>query len=206
MRVFDALKAQVFPAIAKGHRPDASIRIWTPGCASREETYSVAIALLESLGESASKYHIQFFGTDISESSITKARSGLYSESIQSDVSPERLRRFFTKIEGGYRMSKNIRDMCIFAQHNLLNDPPFSQMDLICCRNLLIYLEPVLQNKVISLFHYAARPGGYLVLGASEGVGARIEPCRRLVQESKTCHSEERIPPQACVATRICFF
>src|SRR5947199_1897825 len=113
-----------------------------------------------------------FFGTDISESSIAKARSGLYPENIQGDVSPERLRRFFTKGEGDYRISKTIRDMCIFAQHNVLNDPPFSQMDLICCRNLLIYLEPVLQGRVISLFHYASRPNGYLVLGTSEGIGS----------------------------------
>src|SRR5215471_15567384 len=171
-RVFDALKAQVFPAIVKNHSPEASLRIWTPGCASGEETYSVAIALLEFLGDKASQIHIQFFGTDISEASISKARSGLYPENIQGDVSAERLRRFFTKVEGGYRISKSFRDMCIFAQHNVLSDPPFSQMDLICCRNLLIYLEPVLQNKVISLFHYAARTNGYLVLGASEGVGS----------------------------------
>jgi len=170
-KMFEALKTHVFPAIVKNRPPEASLRIWTPGCASGEETYSVAIALLESLGDRASQTHIQFFGTDISETSIGKARSGVYPENIQGDVSAERLRRFFTKVEGGYRISKTIRDMCIFAQHNVLNDPPFSQMDLICCRNLLIYLEPVLQNKVISLFHYATRPGGYLVLGTSEGVG-----------------------------------
>lgn len=170
-KMFDALKAHVFPTIAKNRPPEGSLRIWTPGCASGEETYSVAIALLEYLGDKASQTHIQFFGTDVSEASITKARSGLYAENIQADVSPERLRRFFNKVEGGFRISKTIRDMCIFAQHNVLNDPPFSQMDLICCRNLLIYLEPVLQNKVISLFHYATRPGGYLVLGTSEGVG-----------------------------------
>ena len=170
-RVFDAMKAQVFPAIVKNYGPEPNIRIWTPGCASGEETYSVAIALLEALGDKASQVHIQFFGTDISETSIAKARSGFYPENILGDVSSDRLRRFFTKAEGGFRISKNIRDMCIFAQHNVLNDPPFSQMDLICCRNLLIYLEPVLQNKVIALFHYAARPSGYLVLGTSEGVG-----------------------------------
>lgn len=170
-KVFDALKAQVFPAIMKNRSAEGSLRTWTPGCASGEETYSVAIALLESLGDKTSQTHVQFFGTDISESGISKARSGLYPENIQADVSPERLRRFFTKVEGGYRISKNIRDMCIFAQHNVLNDPPFSQMDLICCRNLLIYLEPVLQNKAIALFHYATRSGGYLVLGTSEGVG-----------------------------------
>lgn len=170
-RVFEALKTEVFPAILKKRSEDLPIRIWTPGCASGEETYSVAIALLECLGDKAHQIPVQFFGTDVSETSITKARSGIYPENIQSDVSAERLRRYFTKAEGGYRISKNIRDMCIFAQHNVLNDPPFSQMDLICCRNVLIYLEPILQNKVISLFHYALRLGGFLMLGTSEGLG-----------------------------------
>jgi two-component system CheB/CheR fusion protein len=170
-KVFEALKSQIFPAILRNRTSDLPIRIWTPGCASGEETYSVAIDLLEFLGDKAHQTPIQFFGTDVSESSINKARSGVYPENIQGDVSAERLRRFFTRTEGGYRISKSIRDVCIFAQHNVLNDPPFSQMDLICCRNVLIYLEPVLQNKVISLFHYALRVGGYLMLGASEGVG-----------------------------------
>jgi len=171
-RVFDALKTTVFPAMQKNLSREGGIRIWTPGCASGEETYSVAIALLEFLGDKASQIPIQFFGTDVSESSVVRARNGAYPENIQADVSPERLRRFFTKSEGGYRVSKVIRDLCIFAQHNVLNDPPFSRMDLICCRNLLIYLEPVLQGKVISLFHYALRPSGFLVLGSSEGLGA----------------------------------
>lgn len=131
----------------------------------------MAIALLEFLGDRASQIPVQFFGTDLSESSIVKARTGVYPENIQGDVSSERLQRFFIKVEGGYRISKSIRDMCIFAQHNLLNDPPFSQMDLICCRNLLIYLEPVLQSKVISLFQYGLRAGGFLLLGGSEGLG-----------------------------------
>jgi two-component system CheB/CheR fusion protein len=171
-RVFDALKTTVFPAMQKNLSRESGIRIWTPGCASGEETYSVAIALLEFLGDKASQIPIQFFGTDVSESSVMRARNGAYPENIQADVSPERLRRFFTKAEGGYRVSKVIRDLCIFAQHNVLNDPPFSRMDLICCRNLLIYLEPVLQGKVTSLFHYALRPSGFLVLGSSEGLGA----------------------------------
>ncbi|MGB7285184.1 MAG: chemotaxis protein CheB [Candidatus Acidiferrum sp.] len=170
-RVFEVLKSLVFPAICKNLSRGSGIRIWTPGCSSGEETYSVAIALLEFLGDRASQIPIQFFGTDVSEQSVTKARNGVYPENIQGDVPPERLRRFFSKAEGGYRVSKTIRDMCIFAQHNVLNEPPFSRMDLICCRNLLIYLEPVLQSKVISLFHYALYPGAYLVLGSSEGVG-----------------------------------
>src|SRR5689334_23131631 len=172
-RAFDALKSLIFPAILKNRPAGAGIlRIWTPGCASGEETYSVAIALLEFLGDKASQTPIQFFGTDVSESSVARARAGAYPENIQADLSSDRLRRFFTKVDGRYRIGKNIRDMCIFAQHNLLNDPPFSQMDLIACRNLLIYLEPVLQAKAISLFHYALRPGGFLLLGTSEGVGS----------------------------------
>jgi two-component system, chemotaxis family, CheB/CheR fusion protein len=170
--VFDLLRSTVFPSILKTRHPETVIRVWTPGCASGEETYSVAMCLLESLGEKASQVPIQLFGTDVSELCVTKARAGVYPENIQGDVSPDRLKRFFTRVEGGYRISKSVRDMCIFAQHNVLNDPPFSQMDLICCRNLLIYLEPILQNKVISLFHYATRMNGYLVLGTSEGVGS----------------------------------
>jgi two-component system CheB/CheR fusion protein len=171
-RMFEALKSTVFPAILKTLTRERGIRVWTPGCASGEETYSVAMALLEFLGDRASQIPIQFFGTDVSESSVSRARNGVYPENIQVDVSAERLRRFFTKAEGGYRVSKTIRDMCIFAQHNVLNDPPFSRMDLICCRNVLIYLEPVLQGKVISVFHYALRPSGFLVLGSSEGLAA----------------------------------
>jgi two-component system CheB/CheR fusion protein len=170
-KVLDALKADVFPAMLKQRPPEATIRVWSAGCASGEEAYSLAIALLEFLGERASQLPVQIFGTDVSESSINRARAGIYPDNIQGDVSAERLRRFFTKVEGGYRISKSIRDMCIFAQHNVLSDPPFSQMDIISCRNLLIYLEPALQNKVISLFHYATRPNGYLLLGTSEGVG-----------------------------------
>jgi two-component system, chemotaxis family, CheB/CheR fusion protein len=169
--VFDALKARVFPALLKNRSLDVPFRIWAPGCSSGEETYSLAIALLEFLGDRASSIPIQIFGSDVSETGITKARNGLYPENIQGDVSPERLRRFFVKVEGGYRINKNVRDVCIFAQHNLLADPPFSQMDLICCRNLLIYLEVPLQKNVISLFHYALRPHGYLVLGNAESVG-----------------------------------
>lgn len=170
--VFDSLKSVVYPAILKNRRRDTTIRVWSPGCASGEETYSLAITLMEFLGDKASETPIQFFGTDVNEASIIKARTGLYPENIQADVSPERLRRYFSKTESGYRISKAIRDMCIFAQHNVLYDPPFSQLDLVCCRNVLIYLEPVLQKKIVSLFHYALRPVGFLTLGISEGLGS----------------------------------
>lgn len=170
-KVFETLKTHVFPEMMRQRAPNSAIRIWTPGCSSGEETYSVAIALLEFLADKTPQVPIQIFGTDVSETIIDRARAGVFPENIQGDVSLERLRRFFLKLEGAYHISKSVREMCIFAQHNVVNDPPFSQMDLICCRNLLIYLEPVLQNKAISLFHYALRPGGFLVLGTSEGVG-----------------------------------
>jgi two-component system, chemotaxis family, CheB/CheR fusion protein len=172
-KMFEALKETVFPAIQRKLSRERGIRVWVPACASGEETYSVAIALMEFLGDAASSVPIQFFGTDVSDLSVARARNAHYPENIQGDVSPERLRRFFTKVESGFRVSKTIRDMCIFAQHNVLNDPPFSQMDLICCRNLLIYLEPVLQGRVISYFQYALRPTGFLVLGNSEGLGTK---------------------------------
>ena len=113
--LFEALRAEVFPEILKGSSADRTIRIWTPACSSGEETYSVAITLLEYLGDKASSNSIQFFGTDVSDSNAGRARSGVYPDNIQADVSPERLRRFFSKIEGGYRISRSIRDMCIFA-------------------------------------------------------------------------------------------
>jgi len=170
-KVFETLKTRVFPEVVKRREPNTSIRIWTPGCSSGEETYSVAITLLEFLADKIPQVPVQIFGTDVSEAIINKARAGVFPENIQGDVSPERLRRFFSKVEGAYHISKSVREICIFAQHNVVKDPPFSQMDLICCRNLLIYLEPVLQNKAISLFHYALRPGGFLLLGTSEGIG-----------------------------------
>ena len=169
-KVFESLKRNVFPQILKNKDSDSNIRIWVPGCASGEEVYSLAISLLESVGPKAANIPIQLFGTDISEGSIKTARGGFYPANIQGDVSPQRIRRFFAKVDGGYRINKHIREMCIFAQHNLLSDPPFSRMDLICCRNLLIYFEPVLQARVVSLFHYALRPGGHMVLGTSEGI------------------------------------
>jgi two-component system, chemotaxis family, CheB/CheR fusion protein len=170
--VFDALKVHVFPALLKFREPEIPLRIWAPGSASGEETYSIAISLLEYLGGRTPQVPIQLFGTDLSESSLIRARSGFYPENIRVDVSSERLQRFFTKGEGGFRISKTIRDMCIFAQHNILDDPPFSQIDLICCRNLFIYLEPELQQRVLALFHYSLRNTGFLVMGTSEGIGS----------------------------------
>jgi two-component system CheB/CheR fusion protein len=169
--VFEALKARVFPILMKDRRPAMPIRIWVPGCSTGEEAYSIAMCLLEFLGDSVSGQEIQFFATDISEGALEKARSGLYMENIAAEVSPERLRRFFVKTPRGYQITKIIRDMFVFARQDVAKDPPFSRLDLISCRNLLIYLGVVLQKKVIPVFHYALKPTGFLLLGNSETIG-----------------------------------
>jgi two-component system CheB/CheR fusion protein len=170
--VFEALSEQVLPLLFKDRAPDAPIRVWVPGCATGEEVYSIAICLLERAGELASNPSLQVFATDLSETTLERARAGLYPASIAHDVSPERLQRFFTKVGGHYQISKAVREMCVFARHDLGADPPFSRMDLISCRNVLIYMEPRLQERVFATFHYALNPGGFLVLGTAEGVGA----------------------------------
>lgn len=168
--VYRSLQRKIFPVLLKNRSADSALRIWVPGCSTGEEAYSMAICALEYLGEAKSNVPIQVFGTDISETAIEKARGGKYVEAITADVSPERLQRFFTKVPEGYQISKSIREMCVFARHNVLQDPPFSRMDLISCRNLLIYLELSAQKKVIPVFAYALRPGGFLVLGKSENI------------------------------------
>jgi two-component system CheB/CheR fusion protein len=169
--MFDALKTEVFEKIVADRQKGTPIRVWVPGCSTGEEVYSLAIALLE-VADVESSLPIHIFATDISQAAVDKARAGFYSEATVSEVSPERLRRFFVKADGGYRISKMIRDMCIFARQDVTKDPPFSKLDIISCRNLLIYLGPVLQRRVLSVFHYALKPGGYLVLGASETIGS----------------------------------
>ncbi|HEY4229515.1 MAG TPA: chemotaxis protein CheB, partial [Thermoanaerobaculia bacterium] len=169
-QVFDSLKATVFPSFRRDRGGHAPIRIWIPGCATGEEVYSLAIALFESLQDSQANPSIQIFGTDVSETAVDKARAGTYLDGAMVDVSKERLRRFFLKTDRGWQISKTVRDVCIFARQNVTADPPFSNLDLISCRNLLIYLEPVLQKRVLPLFHYALRPQGYLLLGNAESI------------------------------------
>ncbi len=168
---YQALKERVFPAIAKGKSVDLPIRIWVSGCATGEEVYSIAICLLEFLENVFPKPAIQIFATDINERVIEKARLGIYKQNEVVDVSPEQIRRFFNPVESGYQISKSIRELCVFARQNLIGDPPFSNLDLISCRNVLIYFESVLQKQVMPIFHYSLKPTGFLMLGIAESAG-----------------------------------
>ena len=169
---FATLRKRILTKIIKARGPRGDIRIWVPGCSTGEEVYSVAIVVMETLGHHADGIRVQVFGTDLSEQIVAKARSGIYPESIAKSVSSTRLRRFFNRTaSGAYQISRTIRDICTFARQNVCEDPPFSHIDLITCRNVLIYLGPPLQRKCIPIFHYALNPDGYLMLGTSESVG-----------------------------------
>lgn len=174
--MFVALQASAFPEMMKGRAADAPIRVWVAGCSGGEEAYSIAIALLEFLeATDAAGTPIHVFATDLNEAAIARARTGLYATTIEADVSPERLARFFVKEPGGYRVSRGVRDICVFATQNIIHDPPFSQLDLISCRNVLIYFDASLQERVLPLFAFALKPTGMLVLGAAESVGSAME-------------------------------
>ena len=164
---FESLKKNVFPSMVQTRLPNDPIRIWVAGCATGEEAYSIAISLQEFLDDAGAAFPVQIFASDLSQPSIEKARAGKYSENIAADVTPERLKRYFTRIEGGYQIHKNLRDMCVFTRHNLIDDPPFSKLDLVSCRNVLIYLGSI-QKNILRLFHYALKPDGFLLLGAAE--------------------------------------
>jgi two-component system CheB/CheR fusion protein len=169
--VFEALKKIVFPQLLRKRPADAALRLWVPGCATGEEAYSLAICLLEFLGTKANTTPIKIFATDISDRAIDAARAGAYGEGITGEVSPERLQHFFVKTDRGYEVSKAVRDLRVCARQDVTKDPPFSQIDLISCRNVLIYLGPALQDRALPIFHYALKPGGFLAPGNSETVG-----------------------------------
>ena len=164
---FESLKKVVFPRILQGRPDNETIRVWVAGCATGEEAFTIAILLQEHLNETGAAFPVQIFASDISRAAIEKARSGRYLENIAADLTQERLNRYFTKTEGGYQINKNLREMCVFTRHNLIGDPPFSKLDLISCRNVLIYLGSV-QKDIFPLFHYALKPAGFLMLGTSE--------------------------------------
>lgn len=165
-----ALKKSVFPALIANKSTQEPLRIWVPGCATGEEAYSIAIALNEFLQKHKS-IPVQIFATDVNSTAIDKAKNGVYLDSIAAHLSPQRLTRFFTKVENGYLINKDLREQCIFAVHDLTKNPPFSNLDLISCQNVLIYLNATLQKKVLTALHYALQPQGFLMVGNSENVG-----------------------------------
>lgn len=170
--LFEQLKQKIFPRLVKNRTPDQPVRIWVLGCSTGQEVYSLAMAFLEFASKASTQIPLQVFATDLNETVLEKARVGLYAKSQVQNLSPQRLRRFFVEEDGGWRICKSIREMCVFARHDVLIDPPFSRMDLLSCRNVMIYLEPVLQKRLIPVFHYALKPKGILVLGSSESLGA----------------------------------
>jgi two-component system CheB/CheR fusion protein len=193
---FLALRKHVYPKLFEGRTPDSPVRIWVAGCSTGEEAYSIAITLLEymwvhSRNISQAATAIQIFATDISDTALDRARTGVYTEAALSEVSAERLKRFFARVDGGYQLNKSIRDMCIFAKQNVVKDPPFSNLDLVSCRNLLIYLGPVLQRRVIPALHYALKPGGFLMLGTSENLGGFAEHFGLVDKKDKIYHKRK---------------
>ena len=172
IQTFDNLCETTFPALIKNKSLTNPIRMWVAGCSTGQEAYSMAMCLCEYLGENLQNVKIQLFATDVSEIAVVKARSGNYLKREMEGISEERIKTFFDKTDGSYQLKKTIRDMCVFAPHNFLKDAPFARMDFISCRNVLIYMEPYLQKKAISTFHYALNDKGFLLLGKSETTGS----------------------------------
>ncbi|AOF80820.1 sensory box protein [Methyloversatilis sp. RAC08] len=172
---FDVLKQDILPLLFAGKPEDYVIRIWVAGCSTGEEVYSIAMVLREFMDDTHQELKVQLYGTDLDDDAIALARAGLYPPNITPDITPERLRRFFSKEEIGFRVKKAIREMVVFAAQNAIKDPPFTRLDMLSCRNLMIYLEPELQNRLISTFHYALKPGGVLFLSPSESTGNHPE-------------------------------
>ncbi len=198
---FEILEDQVIPKLFKGKPAGSSIRIWTPGCSTGEEAYSIAILLMEHVEALRQNYSVQVFATDIDSHAIATARSGIYPASMAANISPDRLARFFTTEEDGRvcRIHKSIRNLLIFSEHDLIKDPPFSKLDLISCRNLLIYMGPELQKNLIRLFHYALEPNGILFLGTSESIGdfdnlfALYDRKSKLFQRKEGMRDDQRV-------------
>jgi two-component system CheB/CheR fusion protein len=168
---FVTLKQEILPLLLADKPEDYVFRVWITGCATGEEAYSIAILLREFMDENQRELKVQLYATDLDDDAIAVARAGLYPANIAQDVTPERLRRFFNKENAGWRVKKEIREMVVFAIQNVIKDPPFTKLDLLSCRNLMIYLEPELQNRLIPAFHYALKPGGVLLLTPSESIG-----------------------------------
>ena len=189
---FAVLETDILPQLCKDKPDDYLFRVWVAGCASGEEAYSIAILLRELMDQSHQEMKVQIYSTDLDDDAIAIARAGFYPPNIAQDVTPERLRRFFIKEEAGFRVKKEIREMVVFAIQNVIKDPPFTKLDLLSCRNLMIYLEPELQNRLIPAFHYALKPGGVLFLSPSESIGNHTDlfsPLNRKWKFYRATHS-----------------
>jgi two-component system CheB/CheR fusion protein len=198
---FDVLSRRVFPVLIRQASADAAVRVWVTGCSTGEEAYSMAISFMEVADLMQSRVPVQVLATDINEAAIDKARRGVYIENISADVSQERLARFFVRTGREFQVSRRLRDRCIFSRHDLLNDPPCSHMDLISCRNVLIYLDSM-QDRVFSRFHFALSPGGFLLLGRSETAISSPELFAPLDREARLYVRQEVARRPATQATR----
>jgi two-component system CheB/CheR fusion protein len=172
---FELLRSEIIPRLFAGRDPEDPVRIWHACCATGEEAYSVAMLILEHLDKEGLQAKVQIFATDIDEAAVAQGRAGLYPDDIGAEVGEERLKAFFTRTDSRWQVAKRLRDMIVFAHHSIIKDPPFSRLDMLVCRNFLIYLDPEMQKRLISLFHMVLKPGGFLLLGASETVGRNSE-------------------------------
>ncbi len=198
---FEALATEVLPSLVAAHDSANPVRVWVPGCSTGEEAYTIAILLLEQAGIAKRNVPLQVFATDIDADAIERARAGVYPQSISADVSAERLDRFFVKDGEKYRVAKAVRDCLVFAKQDVTKDPPFSRVDLISCRNLLIYMDAPLQQKLMPLFHYALNPEGYLLLGSSETVGAATDLFAPIDKKWKLFKRRGTITPRQMLTT-----
>jgi two-component system CheB/CheR fusion protein len=197
---FDTLRSKILPSLLQDRKPDdGPLRLWIPGCSTGQEVYSLAMILLEFLwaydrrrkSPAIPKMAVQIFATDISDFALDRARSGVYAANEVSGVSRERLSRFFLRHDGGYQIQKSVREMCVFAKQNVVKDPPFSNLDLISCRNLLIYFGPILQKRAIPTFYYALKPRGFLLLGPAESLGS-FEDLFTLIDKKHKIYQKKR--------------
>jgi two-component system, chemotaxis family, CheB/CheR fusion protein len=206
---FDALRQRVLPQLMEGKSGEERLRIWIAGCATGEEAYSVAMLVLEEIGRRDQRPSVQIFASDLDVRALATARDGLYPASIEADVDEERLRRFFVKEGEGFRVRQELRDIVLFTNHDMLKDPPFSRLDLICCRNVMIYLDRELQEQVINTFHYALNPGGFLMLGSSEtadhppGLFRTVDRGARLYQSTAQPTDKPRLLPRLLSAVAL---
>jgi PAS domain S-box-containing protein len=194
-RPFQALEQDILPTIFQGKKADDLVRIWVAGCATGEEAYSLAMLVAERTAGLLDAPKVQIFATDIDEAAIATAREGLYTLNDAADVSPERLLRFFTKEGDSYRVQRELRELVLFASHNFLKDPPFSRLDLVSCRNVLIYLNATAQERVMETFHFALKPAGFLFLGASESVDGTSDLFATFSRENHFYQTREAVRP-----------